>query len=415
MAIQFKRSSVVGKAPLAADLEIGEIAINLADRVIYTKDSSNTVVRLSKTEIADIDGLIDALAGKVDAVAGKGLSTEDFTTAEKSKLAGVEAGATANQADSYLLARANHTGEQAIGTITGLADLLQGLSDDKLDADEVGVTVASLDGNGKVPLAQINDAVLGQVEYKGVWNASTNTPSLPTTPEQKGDYYVTEVAGTFAGLTFEVGDWIISNGTEWQKVDNTDAVASVNGKTGVVTLVKADVGLGNVDNTSDADKPVSTATQNALDLKASIAYVDQEVGAVADDLSDLADVVSGLDTGVSSVTGTGAIVVTGTAADPVVGISAATQSAAGSMSAADKTKLDGIEAGAQANTVNSVAGKTGTVTLDSDDVGLGNVANYAVATQAEAEAGTANNVYMTPVRVKQLIEAGDFTIDAGTF
>ena len=36
-------------------------------------------------------------------------------------------------------------------------------------------------------------------------------------------------------------------------------------------LVKGDVGLGNVDNTSDASKPVSTATQTALDLKANLA------------------------------------------------------------------------------------------------------------------------------------------------
>lgn len=48
-------------------------------------------------------------------------------------------------------------------------------------------------------------------------------------------------------------------------------VQSVAGKTGVVTLVKGDVGLGNVDNTSDAAKPVSTATQTALNLKADIA------------------------------------------------------------------------------------------------------------------------------------------------
>lgn len=46
------------------------------------------------------------------------------------------------------------------------------------------------------------------------------------------------------------------------------AVTSVAGKTGVVTLVKGDVGLGNVDNTSDAGKPVSTATSTALGLKA---------------------------------------------------------------------------------------------------------------------------------------------------
>jgi hypothetical protein len=43
-----------------------------------------------------------------------------------------------------------------------------------------------------------------------------------------------------------------------------NAVISVAGKTGVITLVKADVGLGSVDNTADADKPISTATATAL-------------------------------------------------------------------------------------------------------------------------------------------------------
>lgn len=47
-----------------------------------------------------------------------------------------------------------------------------------------------------------------------------------------------------------------------------NAVTSVAGKTGAVTLVKGDVGLGNVDNTSDASKPISTATQTALNAKA---------------------------------------------------------------------------------------------------------------------------------------------------
>lgn len=46
-------------------------------------------------------------------------------------------------------------------------------------------------------------------------------------------------------------------------------VTSVAGKTGAVTLAKGDVGLGNVDNTSDANKPISTATQTALDDKQS--------------------------------------------------------------------------------------------------------------------------------------------------
>jgi hypothetical protein len=44
-------------------------------------------------------------------------------------------------------------------------------------------------------------------------------------------------------------------------------VQSVAGKTGSVSLVKGDVGLGNVDNTADADKPISSATQSALNAK----------------------------------------------------------------------------------------------------------------------------------------------------
>ncbi len=44
-------------------------------------------------------------------------------------------------------------------------------------------------------------------------------------------------------------------------------VSSVNGQTGVVSLTKNDVGLGNVDNTADASKPVSSATQTALNGK----------------------------------------------------------------------------------------------------------------------------------------------------
>lgn len=55
------------------------------------------------------------------------------------------------------------------------------------------------------------------------------------------------------------------------------AVDSVAGKTGAVTLVKADVGLGNVDNTSDASKPVSNATATALSGKASTAVATTTV------------------------------------------------------------------------------------------------------------------------------------------
>jgi hypothetical protein len=51
----------------------------------------------------------------------------------------------------------------------------------------------------------------------------------------------------------------------------TVPVTSVASRTGDVVLTKSDVDLANVDNTSDADKPVSTATQTALNLKANLA------------------------------------------------------------------------------------------------------------------------------------------------
>lgn len=86
-----------------------------------------------------------------------------------------------------------------------------------------------------------------------------------------------------------------------------------------------------------------------------------------------------------------------------VSLTGATTSAAGLMSAADKTKLNGVAAGAQVNTVTSVAGKTGAVTVTKSDAGLGSVENYAVASQAEAQAGTATNRYMTPQRTAQAI------------
>jgi len=279
------------------------------------------------------------------------------------------------------------------------------LETDKIDVAEKGVAdgVATLDTNGKVPLTQLSDSILGQVEYMGVWDATLNAPELPLDASGlKGNYYVTTVAGTFDGKDFQVGDWIISNGVTWDKVDNTDAVATVQGRTGNVVITAADLGLENVDNTADADKPISTATQAALDLKADITYVDAQIGA--------------LNTGVSSVTGTGAIVVDATdAANPVISITEATTLAAGAMSAADKVKLDGVEAGAQVNTVDSVNGYTGVVVLAKADVGLGNVDNFATASQAEAIAATANDKFMTPLRTIEFVEQGSYTLDMGTF
>ena len=85
-------------------------------------------------------------------------------------------------------------------------------------------------------------------------------PAAPT----KSTMWKVTVGGTVSGApgdTYGVGDTLMYAHAQslFYKIDNTENVSSVAGKTGVVTLVKADVGLSNVDNTSDANKPVSTA------------------------------------------------------------------------------------------------------------------------------------------------------------
>ena len=86
---------------------------------------------------------------------------------------------------------------------------------------------------------------LGALNYKGTWNANTNTPTLQSGVGTKGDYYVVSQAGStnLDGITdWQVGDWAVFNGSIWQKIDNTDAVVSVNGQTGVVVLTASNVG-----------------------------------------------------------------------------------------------------------------------------------------------------------------------------
>ena len=70
--------------------------------------------------MATVDGLDATLGTKVDKVAGKGLSDSNYTQAEKDKLNGVADEATKNQTDAYLLARENHTGTQGMETVDGL-------------------------------------------------------------------------------------------------------------------------------------------------------------------------------------------------------------------------------------------------------------------------------------------------------
>lgn len=203
--------------------------------------------------------------------------------------------------------------------------------------------------------------VTGGLIYRGSHSAASG--AYPATPSL-GDYYKISAAGTLGGVNYSVGDSIIYNGTNWDKIDSTDAVTSVAGRVGAVVLTKGDVGLSNVDNTSDANKAVLSATKLATAQTLAIGSTGKSFDGSAALSWSLAEIGAAPASHVGS----------GGAAH-----AAATTSVNGFMSAADKTKLDGIAAGAQVNTVTSVAGKTGAVTLAKADVGLGNVDNTSDA------------------------------------
>lgn len=159
--------------------------------------------------------------------------------------------------------------------------------------------LAELDSGGKVPVSQLPSTVM---EFQGTWDASTNTPTLADGSGDSGDVYRVVVAGTrdlgSGSQAFGVGDWVLYAGGVWQRSDSSDFTAAelatlidsvvakttpvdadllptldseasnalkkltfANLKTWIKSWVaKGDVGLGNVDNTSDATKNAATVT-----------------------------------------------------------------------------------------------------------------------------------------------------------
>jgi hypothetical protein len=115
-----------------------------------------------------------------------------------------------------------------------LSTLLAGLS---ISGGSIASSDTILEALGKLQ-NQIN-GVLGGAIYQSVWNATTNSPTLTSSSGTKGYYYIVNVSGStnLNGITdWKVGDWAIFNGSTWDKVDNTDAVSSVDGMIGAVDL-----------------------------------------------------------------------------------------------------------------------------------------------------------------------------------
>jgi hypothetical protein len=77
--------------------------------------------------------------------------------------------------------------------------------------------------------------------YLGTYDATANNPDLASPSVTPGDYYIVSVAGSLNSIPYLVGDWIISDGYNWQKVANSAVVVSTyNGRRGMVTTTPSD-------------------------------------------------------------------------------------------------------------------------------------------------------------------------------
>jgi len=368
--------------------------------------------------------------------------------------------------------------ESQVGTVLGVA-----VADGDLGAFD-GTTISN-DATVKQALAELEayaESIVSSAggSYLGTWNASTNTPTITSSSGTNGDFYFVGTAGstTIDGISsWAIGDQVRFNGTVWEKIPSSAAVSSVAGKTGAVTLAPGDVGLGNVTNVaqapatrsitagtglsgggdltadrtlnvtygtsagtacvgndsrlSDARTPVAH-THTASDVTdfnaaaAAAAPVDSVAGKTGVVTLGVADItgaaplaspgLTGTPTaptaaaatnttqiattayvksqgyvtssGVTGVTGAAPITSSG-GATPSIGINAATTSAAGSMSAADKDSLDKLVASKAFSVLDYGADPTGQSDCAQE---IQNCIDAAVAVKAATNAGLGSSI-----------------------
>lgn len=236
----------------------------------------------------------------------------------------------------------------------------------------------------------------GGLTFKGNWDADANSPALSDGTGTEGDLYIVSTAGTTSldGISdWEIGDFAIFDGSAWQQVDNTDAVTSVNGMLGTVTIdfttltggtlaeLNALVSDATLDDASDPRTPTAHASTHEAGGSDEITGTALEVTRTTTNYAETANTLGGHLEGIDSALGTiaGEVPSNANAAPPDIAATGSVGTTttefaledhthghgnqaggalhaevvaggdAGFMSGADKTKLDGIEAGAEAN------------------------------------------------------------------
>lgn len=237
-------STTVNGHALTGDITISKSDVGLGN-VNNTSDLNKPISTATQTALDD----------KVDKESGKGLSTNDFTDALLAKLNGIESGAQVNKVtgvkgnseSSYRVGNVNITkGNIGLGNVDNTSDANKPIStatQTALDGKVDKVTGKGLSSN------DFTDALLTKL------NGIESGAQVNTITGVKGNAESSYRTGNVNLTPANIG------AVPTSRTVNGHALSSN------VTVTASDVGLGNVNNTSDLNKPISTATQTALNAK----------------------------------------------------------------------------------------------------------------------------------------------------
>ncbi len=166
--IQFKRSKIAGQRPAASVLAEGELAINLKDKTIFTKDDSGSVIELGLKYGGTINGSLEVTENITGTLIGNSSTATKLQTPRK---------------------------------INGIS--FDGSKDITLTPSDINVNSTTfIKNNGKLPVDANLDEYGPVEEYLGVWSKATSTNAQPENkfPEENAvGVLEVFVAGQFAG------------------------------------------------------------------------------------------------------------------------------------------------------------------------------------------------------------------------
>ena len=355
----FQGCTPEGGAPLeptpgwfdAIEAQVRGIEKGLEDKVDKVTGKGLSTNDYTDAEKKKVKDTASGLSKKVDKVDGKGLSTNDYTDVEKQKLSGIEQGAEKNKVTSVAGKQGDVTLKKSdigLDKVDNTSDAEKPISNPTKEAlDALGQNIQSVQKEIPKSVSQLaNDS-----DFVSDTEVDSKVSTHNTAEDAHSDIRlkVKEISDRLSAF-LDTDDTTLDQLSEIVDYinDNKELIDSIT--TSKVSI--SDI----IDNltTNVSDKPLS-AKQGVI-LKA------------------LIDAIT-VPTKVSELTNDKGYLTENKAEDQYVKKVTGKDLSTNDYTDADKQKVESVEEGAEVNTVKSVAGKQGDVTLTKEDVGLGNVDN----------------------------------------